>query len=289
MSGLAQERNGNLAAIKAKTDNIPAQGQALAEASTPVVLPAAQITTLTPPAAITGFATEVTIGLISTAINTATTGIHALITAMKAKVDNIPALGQALAAACWPVVLTSAQITTLTPPAAITGFATETGGNLAAIKAKTDNIPALGQAVAAAAVPCVLTALQEAALQQSYLTPRADSVGACLSGHAWSGASTNLIALKGSAGRVYQITLTNTTAAFKYIRFYNKASAPVIANDAALILASIGIPPNFTLTLDYVNGIYFSTGIAFAMTGAAGDTDATNTAANDVSANIQYI
>lgn len=46
-----------LAAIKAKTDNIPAQGQALAAASTPVVLTAAQITTLTPPAAITGFAT----------------------------------------------------------------------------------------------------------------------------------------------------------------------------------------------------------------------------------------
>lgn len=35
-----------------------------------------------------------------------------------------PALGQALAAASVPVVLTAAQITTLTPPAAITGFAT---------------------------------------------------------------------------------------------------------------------------------------------------------------------
>lgn len=35
-----------------------------------------------------------------------------------------PALGQALAAASVPVVLTAAQVTTLTPPAAITGFAT---------------------------------------------------------------------------------------------------------------------------------------------------------------------
>lgn len=57
-SALALETGGNLAAIKAKTDNIPAQGQALAAASLPVVLPAAQITTLTPPAAITGFATS---------------------------------------------------------------------------------------------------------------------------------------------------------------------------------------------------------------------------------------
>lgn len=37
---------------------------------------------------------------------------------------KLPALGQALAAASVPVVLPAAQITTLTPPAAITGFAT---------------------------------------------------------------------------------------------------------------------------------------------------------------------
>lgn len=42
-----------------------------------------------------------------------------------------PSLGQALAAASVPVVLPAAQIATLTPPAAITGFALETGGNLA--------------------------------------------------------------------------------------------------------------------------------------------------------------
>lgn len=56
---LALEAGGNLAAIKAKTDNIPALGQALATASVPVVLTAAQLSTLTPPAAITGFATSV--------------------------------------------------------------------------------------------------------------------------------------------------------------------------------------------------------------------------------------
>jgi hypothetical protein len=44
----------SVASIDAKT---PALGQALAAGSTPVVLPAAQVTALTPPAAITGFAT----------------------------------------------------------------------------------------------------------------------------------------------------------------------------------------------------------------------------------------
>jgi len=69
-SALALEAGGNLASIKAKTDNIPAQGQALAAASTPVVLTAAQVTTLTPPAAITGFATSAKQDTVDTSINT---------------------------------------------------------------------------------------------------------------------------------------------------------------------------------------------------------------------------
>jgi hypothetical protein len=73
---------------------------------------------------------------------------------------GVPALGQALSASSLPVVLPAAQVTTLTPPAAITGFALETGGNLAAIKADTDKIPAQGQALAAASMPVVLTAAQ---------------------------------------------------------------------------------------------------------------------------------
>lgn len=71
-SALATEA-GNLATIKTNTDKIPSQGQALAAASTPVVLTAAQVTTLTPPAAITGFATESTLSTLNgkvTAVNT---------------------------------------------------------------------------------------------------------------------------------------------------------------------------------------------------------------------------
>ena len=60
-SALAVESGGNLASIKTNTDKIPSQGQALASGSTPVVLPASQISTLTPPAAITGYATETTL------------------------------------------------------------------------------------------------------------------------------------------------------------------------------------------------------------------------------------
>jgi len=62
-----------------------------------------------------------------------------------ASIDSkTPALGQQLAAASQPVVLTAAQLSTLTPPAAITGFATaakqDTGNiSLASIDSKLTN------------------------------------------------------------------------------------------------------------------------------------------------------
>lgn len=138
-SALQTTGNTSLSSIDTKT---PALGQQLAAASSPVVLTAAQLTTLTPPAAITGFALEA--GHLAT-IDTSTA--------------KIPAQGQALAAASMPVVLTAAQITTLTPPAAITGFALE-AGHLATIDTSTARIPAQGQALAAASMPVVLTAAQ---------------------------------------------------------------------------------------------------------------------------------
>ena len=55
-SGAITETNSG--SIKTAVEKIPSQGQALEGASLPVVLTAAQIITLTPPAAITGFATS---------------------------------------------------------------------------------------------------------------------------------------------------------------------------------------------------------------------------------------
>lgn len=57
--------SGNLASIKADTDKIPSQGQALAAASMPVVLPSAQITALTPPSN-TGYALDSSLSTIDT-------------------------------------------------------------------------------------------------------------------------------------------------------------------------------------------------------------------------------
>lgn len=96
-----------------------------------------------------------------TNLNTSALALEAgNLASIKAKTDNIPSQGQALAAASLPVVLPAAQITTLTPPAAITNFANETGGNLASIKTNTDKIPALGQATMTASTPVVISSNQ---------------------------------------------------------------------------------------------------------------------------------
>lgn len=103
-----------------------------------------------------------------------------------------------------------------------------------------------------------------------------------------SAATTNLTSVKGSAGQLYGWSITNTTAATKHVKVYNKATVPVIANDAALILLSLAIPPNGVLQVSHGHGVAFSAGIGFAVTGAAGDTDATAVAANDVILNLLY-
>lgn len=77
-SALALESGGNLAAAATSLSSIdtktPALGQALAAASVPVVLTASQLTTLTPPAAISGFATESTLSTLSGKVTACNTG-----------------------------------------------------------------------------------------------------------------------------------------------------------------------------------------------------------------------
>jgi hypothetical protein len=127
------------------------------------------------------FATQATLALVSTAAKQDTGN-----TSLSSIDGKTPALGQALAADSVPVVLTSAQLATLTPLSSVTAnagsnlntslLALEAGGNLATIagkdfatqttlaliKAKTDNIPPIGQAVMAASTPVVIASDQGA-------------------------------------------------------------------------------------------------------------------------------
>jgi hypothetical protein len=122
---------------------VPSQGQALSANSLPVVLPAAQITTLTPPAAITGFALDATLATTNTEIgatneaiaasDTATSGLNGLFKRFLQRYTTLlgimpSARGQSTMSGSLGVAIASDQsaIPVNTTPAAIadTGLAT---------------------------------------------------------------------------------------------------------------------------------------------------------------------
>lgn len=350
--------NTSLASIDSKT---PSLGQALSAASVPVVLPVAQITALTPPAAITGFALEsghlasidtkltsplavtgvffqatqpvsgslgrswtlnsgtdsvtisgsvtasnASIGLTGSAVPTSATLIAgkdgsgnlkaptissggAMLTDGTATTQPIsasalplpsgastlaaqttgnsslssidsktPALGQALAASSVPVVLTAAQLTTLTPPAAITGFALE-AGHLASIDTKlTSPLSVTGtffqatQPISAASLP-LPTGGSTSALQTTGNTSLATI-------------ATNSGTQATAANQTSQITQETTTASNTTSILANQTNGNLISQisqlpaDKSPATQNITVQDTASTTTPVANGQNFITG-----------------------------
>jgi hypothetical protein len=105
--------------------------------------------------------------------------------------------------------------------------------------------------------------------------------------HLVAAATTNATSVKAAGGNLYAAYLLNTSATIKFVKFFNKASAPTVGTDTPVI--TIGIPPGTTYNLEGVNvNIGFSTGIAYAITGLSGDLDTTVVVAGDVIVSLVY-
>jgi len=102
-------------------------------------------------------------------------------------------------------------------------------------------------------------------------------------------ASTNLTSIKSGRTKLYRYTLRNSTASAKYLKIFNKASAPVIATDTALLIETVIIPANGTASYLNPAGKEIASGLAYAITGALSETDTTNTAVDDVVGSFDYI
>lgn len=101
-------------------------------------------------------------------------------------------------------------------------------------------------------------------------------------------ASTNATSIKTTAGTLYSIIATNYSAATKYLKLYNKASAPSVGGDVPL--ATIPLPATSCTPIEFgAVGVRFGTGIALALTGAMADSDTTALAAGDVKTFTSYI
>lgn len=106
-----------------------------------------------------------------------------------------------------------------------------------------------------------------------------------------SAASTNATSVKASAGQVYMITASNVNAAARYLKLYNKASAPTVGTDVPVFTFIIpgntaGAGTNIPVP---TVGLAFSTGIAFALTTEATDAGSTGVALSEIVVNLAYL
>jgi hypothetical protein len=106
---------------------------------------------------------------------------------------------------------------------------------------------------------------------------------------AQSAASLNPTTVKNAPGVVTGGYLRNRAAAEKWFKFYNKASNPTVGTDVPIM--QIGVPAGGSVPLGAVvgsSGLRFTTGIAYAVTGAYGTADTTNVAAADMDVELIY-
>lgn len=103
-----------------------------------------------------------------------------------------------------------------------------------------------------------------------------------------AGANQDSTVVKSSAGTLYSLTVGTTTASVRYVKVYDKSTAPTSADTPVLRLAvpataglsvSVPLPPC---------GAVFSNGIAFRITTGAADNDANAATAADTLLNATY-
>lgn len=170
--------------------------------------------------------------------------------------------------------------------------------DLAALDAKT---PALGQALAAASTPVVLTVAQVASLMAPVLAAGSALIGKVNIDPPTSGGCTpysyqsvgtaqDATVVKAGAGQLFgSIAVTNVNAAVRHLKFYDKATAPDSSDTPKL---RIVIPANTTgagIVIPLPDaGVVFTAGITFRMTTGVADNDATGVAANEVVLNALF-
>ena len=173
--------------------------------------------------------------------------------------------GQAARAASRPVTLATEDV------AAITGAAIPAGSNAIG----TVGVTALPALVAGSALIGDVAPAQRA------------TTNGLTSSRVLAAATTNATSLKASAGRIARIDLFNTAASLRYLKLYDKASAPTVGTDTPVW--TIPLPPGSGFSSDFPFGKYLATGIAYAITAALADGDTTAVAAGDVTGSIDWI
>ena len=126
---------------------------------------------------------------------------------------------------------------------------------------------------------------------QTAITPRPNTTG--INGTTpyklISLATTNAVSIKATGGNLYSIIGIGLTSTVRYLKLYNKASAPIVGTDIPTM--TIPIPANTQgagVALPFSIGVNFSLGIAMAITSGSADSDTGAVGAGDVILNLTY-
>lgn len=149
------------------------------------------------------------------------------------------------------------------------------------------NIDASGQlAVSVASLPShAVTNAGTFAVQST-----ASAAGGYTPGKLVSAATTNATSVTAAATTLGYLTASNVNAAARYLKIYNKASAPTVGSDTPV--ATFIIPGNTAGAGTNIplppQGMALSTGFAFALTTEATDAGTTAVAANEIVVNYGF-
>ena len=103
-----------------------------------------------------------------------------------------------------------------------------------------------------------------------------------------SAATTNATSVKNTSASLYSLVASNTGASIRYLKLYNKASAPTVGTDIPVLTLPIPAGSFINPPLGAM-GARFATGLAYAITGAAADADTTAVAAGEVKVKLDYV
>lgn len=103
-----------------------------------------------------------------------------------------------------------------------------------------------------------------------------------------SAATTNSTLIRTGAGNLNGWFLNTNTVGSKFLKFYDKATAPIVGTDTPVFTVIIEPAPNGATYPTFEPGIPFLLGLGYAITGAVTDADTTSVALNDVHGVILY-
>jgi len=101
-----------------------------------------------------------------------------------------------------------------------------------------------------------------------------------------SAATTNASLVKPGDTTLYHLVATNTNAAVRYLKLYDKATAPTVGTDSPEM--TIALPATSTVSIPFAEGQRFLLGLGLATTVGIADSDVAAVGANDVKARLSY-